>query len=106
MDLFYAVKIIVDTAINSSNVEIQMNYESAKEFMKKYTLLNDESINAEILQYMASPGHASSCGIGYYVILLLEKNMLQKGYQKIDFYKFMCSFPLPIKILFKCVNEL
>ena len=104
--LFNAVRVIIDTGLNSSDVEIHLDYETAKAFMKRMTLLSDELINSEILRCLASPGQSSSCTYGHDMISLLGKKLLAKGYFKLDFCKMIYTLPLPFDILLKYADEI
>jgi uncharacterized protein (DUF885 family) len=104
--LLNALRVIIDTGLNSSDVDIRLDYETAKAFMKHMTLLSDESINSEILRCLASPGQSSAYAYGHDMISLLGKKLLTKGYFKIDFCKMVYTLPLPFDILLKYVDEI
>lgn len=104
--LFHAVRIVVDTAVNSSKVDIKFTADQAKKFMKSFTLLSDAGIQAEITRYLSNPGQACSYCIGSCIFKSLEKSTIKKGYTIQDFYKIIYSSPFPFTILTEYVNNL
>lgn len=105
-ELLNYLRILLDTALNSNNVKIKINIDTAKNIIEKFTILNDEAINAEINKYLASPAQLCSYGFGYHIINLLQNKYLQNGYDIKDFYDFIYTTPLTIQTLFHKVNSL
>lgn len=104
--LYDMMRIVIDTGLNSSNVDISLDIESARELMKRLTCLDDKIINIEILKCLASPGQSSSCGFGFHYVKLLEDKMLKKGFTKGDFCKIVYKFPLSFDVLSKYIDNI
>lgn len=98
--VYHSVKIIIDTGLNSANVDVKFNLNTATEFLNKYTMLDDESINNEILKSLSNPAHGCSYGFGYKIIKILESKFLAKNNNKKDFYDFILTNPFSIPSLF------
>lgn len=85
--LLNSVKIIIDTALNSSDVAFQTDIAGAKTLMKKLTYLNDNMIESEILKCLAYPAEQSSFCFGYHLILKLKSKMTNDAISELDFCK-------------------
>ena len=97
--LFHAVRIILDTGLNSSKVKFKFDKDSATKILKMYTLLNDNGINSEIHRYLANPAQACAYGFGYYCIKKMEEEYTKHNKPLSDFYSDIYKLPLPLPIL-------
>ena len=103
--LFHALRIILDTGLNSQNTNIKFTPEKATEMLKSYTFLSDAGINAEINRYYANPGQACSYCFGNLCYDVLEKIYLKNNFTLSDFYSDMYKLQLPIELIFKYVKN-
>ena len=89
------VRIIVDIGLNTLECDMSFNMESAKEFLKKYTVMDDDTIQYEIIRYLAKPAYSCAAGIGYYTIKLLIEQYSIDIKQFADMYMKL-PFTLPL----------
>jgi hypothetical protein len=99
--LLHCVRMIIDIGINSSDVDICFTVETAKEYMKEYTILNDDLIISEIMGFLSYPGQSCSTILGYHCIKMMKKMWSRSGKTDKDFHSWILNKPLPLDMLFK-----
>ena len=99
--LLHCVRMIIDIGINSSDVDMCFTVETAKEYMKGYTILNDELMINEIMGFLSYPGQTCSILPGYHCIKMMKKIWTKLGRTDKDFHSWLLNNPLPIDMLFK-----
>ena len=101
------VRLIIDTGINSSNVDYPLTIENAKTLYTKYTLLSPTEIDGEILRCLAEPASLASHCVGREMMEMIHKKILEKQYSDVEFLKILYSHPYPFNILLEyVVNDL
>jgi hypothetical protein len=102
--LFNAIKMILDTGLNSENVDLKFTEEKAITFLKTFTFLSDIGISAEINKYYVQQGQACAYCFGNTCYDILEQ--IYKNANKInEFYSDIFTLQLPISLIFKYVDE-
>jgi uncharacterized protein (DUF885 family) len=104
--ILHSARIIVDTALNSGTVDVKFDLDQAREFLKKYTAINEDTINSEINKSLTNPGVQCSYGLGHHIIDLMEKLYFKKYNEKNidDFVVWFLSTPVCIKDKFDLLN--
>lgn len=103
--LLHSVRTIVDTGLNSNKCE-GFTIETAKAFMKKYTILDDDAIVSEIMRYLSQPGRSCSYMIGYNIYKLSENIAKSKEIDMRVFYKEILSVSVIIPELVAHIEKL
>lgn len=102
-DLYQAIIIILDVGLNSSKAEIKFDIDSAKKFLRNYSLLDEESINNDILKYLAKPAVSSCYGFGYYCIKDIQDST--PNIDKVKFNSLFFKLPLSLSLTKDFMNE-
>lgn len=104
--ILHSVRIIVDTALNSATVNVKFNVDQARDFLIKYTVINEDTIDSEINKSLTNPGVQCSYGLGRHMIDLMEKTYLKKHMDKTidDFVVWFLSSPVCVRDKFKLLN--
>lgn len=97
--LFHAIRMVIDVGLNTNTI----NEEHAINLLKKYTILSDDGINAEINKYYAHPGQACAYCFGNCFYEILEHIYLNANNQ--DFYRDMFTLQLPFQFIFRYVDQ-
>lgn len=100
MDMFFAVRITVDTGMNALGWPI----EEAREFMSERLITSDAEVQTETIRYSTDlPGQALSYGIGSYRITQIRENMrrtLGEDFDVRDFHEAVLSVgAVPLDVL-------
>lgn len=101
--LLNIVRIIVDVGLNTNDCDKTFTEIEAKNFIGKYSVLNGNGIESEILRYLARPGQACTYGLGYYSIKLLFK---ESGFTQKKFNDIFMKLPLTIPLFGELIKDI
>jgi hypothetical protein len=102
--LFHAIRMILDTGLNSENVTLKFTEKNATKILKTFTTLSDDGIKAEINKYYVNQGRACAYCFGNTCYDVIEQ-IYKKANKTNEFYSDIFTLQLPISLIFKYVDE-
>ena len=105
MEAFRAARLVADTGLHAK----QWTFDQTVDFMVENTGLERPFLQSEVVRYLAWPGQAASYAVGYYRLLELRQEAMDRLGERFDLAQFhravLGGGSLPLSSLERAVDE-